>query len=141
MPVRRLLTERRRHRGRRRIGAHAAGVGPGIAFAHRLVILRRLQRQHGLTVDQGEVARLLAYKHLLDHELGAGLAEGAAQHSPRRIEGFGLGLRQHDTLAGGEPVRLDHQRCAQLGDERLSLRERGNTLVGGGAARRSKRRT
>ena len=79
----------RRHDGRRRIGAHAAGVRAGVAVADALVILRGSQRQRGLAVDEGEEACLLAFEKFLDHDLGAGRAERAGE---ARVDGrLGLG--------------------------------------------------
>ena len=131
-PLARLLAKRRSHCRRRGVGAHAAGVRPGIALADGLVVLRRLQRQHRLAVDQGKIAGLLAHQHLLDHELRAGFAEGAIQRVPRCIEGLILRCGEHNALAGGEPVGLDHHGRPLLGDERLGLRERGHAPIGGG---------
>ena len=73
---RRLLQRRRKHR-RRRIGAHAAGVRPGIAVAHPLVVLRRAERQRVRAVAQREQADFLADQAFLDHHRGARLAERA----------------------------------------------------------------
>ena len=68
-----------RHDGRRRIGAHAAGVGARVAVADALVVLRRGERQRVRAVDEREEARLLAVEELLDHDLGAGRAERAGE--------------------------------------------------------------
>jgi hypothetical protein len=48
--------------GRRRIRAHAAGVGAQVPIAETLVILRRRERQHVATVDHDDEARLLAFE-------------------------------------------------------------------------------
>ena len=61
-------------------------------------------------------------QELLDHHLGAGVAEAAAEHHVDR--GFGLGDRLGDdhALAGREPVGLDHDRRSLLA--RISLGRR-----------------
>ena len=99
------------------MAAHAARIGPGIAFAHALVVLRRLQHQHALAVRQREGAHFLARKAVLDHDPGARLAEGALDHGGAH-GGFGLlhGRSDGDALAGGEAVRLHHDRRAALAD-------------------------
>ena len=55
----RAIIASRHHRGRR-VGAHAAGVGTGVAVADALVVLGGGERERGLAVDEGEEARLLA---------------------------------------------------------------------------------
>ena len=110
----------RRHHRRRRIGAHAAGVRAGVAVADALVVLRRAERQRGLAVAQAEEARLLAIEEFLDHHLGAGSAEGAAES--RLDRGQRLVDRHGDghALAGGEAVGLDDDRRALRRGYRLA---------------------
>ena len=122
----------RRHHRRRRIGAHAAGVGALVAVEDALVVLRGDERDRGLAVAQREERRLLAAQEFLDHDLGARLAETAAEH---HVDGgFGLGQRlRHDhALAGGEPVGLDDDRRALLAHIGLGGRGGGEALIGGG---------
>ena len=98
---------------RRRIGAHAAGVGSLVAVEGALVVLRADQRQRMLAVAQREEARLLADQEFLDHHRGAGGAEAVArQHVARRLDRLLDRLGHDDALAGGEPVGLDHDRRA-----------------------------
>ena len=54
-------------------------LGPCVAVEDALVVLRRGERQRVLAVDEGEEARFLALQELLDHDLGAGGAERAAE--------------------------------------------------------------
>jgi hypothetical protein len=63
-----LRLDLRRHHRRRRVGAHAARVGPGVAVPHRLVVLRRRQGNGRLPVQQREEGGLLAVKKLLDDD-------------------------------------------------------------------------
>ena len=63
--------------------------GPLSPSTDALVVLRRGERDRGLAVAQREERRLLADEKLLDHHLGAGLAQAAAEHHVDR--GFGLG--------------------------------------------------
>ena len=74
--------------GAGRVGAHAAGVGAGVAVEGALVVLRRRQRHDGPAGDQGQDAQLLAFEPLLDDDLPAG---GAAEL-----------LAHHDAVDGGE---------------------------------------
>ena len=95
--------------------------GPGVAVADALVVLRRAEGQRGRAVAEAEEARLLAVEEFLDHDLGAGRAEGAAEAGVDRRQRLVDGHRDRDALAGGEPVGLDddrralrarHRRCA-----------------------------
>ena len=56
----------------RRVGAHAAGVGAGVAVADPLEVLRRRQRDDVLTVGEAEQRHLGAVEELLDHDLRPG---------------------------------------------------------------------
>ena len=53
---------------------------PSIAVAHCLMVLRGGEREGVLAVGQREEADLLAEERLLDHQLGAGIAEFPVQH-------------------------------------------------------------
>jgi hypothetical protein len=86
------------------------------------VVLRRGERQRRLAVDQSEEARLLAAQELLDHELGAGIPEGATEAGVDRGLGLLLGRGDGDALACGKPVGLDHD--WQLLRRHVSLRRR-----------------
>ena len=107
------LVHLRRHHRRGRVGAHAAGVGPGVAVADALVVLRGRHRQRVRAVDHGNEAGLLAVEEFLDHHSRAGVAEGVAlEHVADR--GFGLRQRRrhHHALARGQAIGLDHDRRA-----------------------------
>src|SRR2546430_17480442 len=75
--------QRRGDYRRRRIGAHAAGVGSAITVVAALVILRAGERQAVRAVRHDDEARLLAGQELLDHHLAAGLTELAGEHRLR----------------------------------------------------------
>ena len=100
---------RRVHVGHRRVGAHAAGVGPGVAVADALEVLRRDERHGARAVAEDEQRALLAHEPLLDHDVAPGVAEGGARQLGRDV-GAGLveGLRHQHALAGGQAVGLDH---------------------------------
>ena len=61
------------HRGDRRVGAHPAGVRPGVAVLGALVVLRGAERERARPVAEGEERDLGPFEQLLDHDL---LAEG-----------------------------------------------------------------
>jgi len=106
----------------RGVGAHAAGIGAGIAVADPLVILRRDQRQRMRAIHQREEAELLAVEKFLDHDLRRGLAElRPLQHRVDLGLGFGEARADDDALAGGETVRLDDDRRGELVGESLRL--------------------
>ena len=69
--------ERRRHGRSRRDGAHAAGVGAGVAVADPLVVLAEPSGSGLHAVAQGEERDFLALEELLDHHGRAGRPEAA----------------------------------------------------------------
>ena len=71
----------------RAIGAHAAGIGAGIAVADALVVLRAPERDDDRPVGDGEVARLFAAHELLDHDLSSRIAELPVEHVGQRVFG------------------------------------------------------
>ena len=108
-----------------RIGPHAARVGTGIAIADALVILRRADGPHVLSIAQHEERGLFARHEVFDHNLSACCAEGTAEHIGDRrkclVDGFG-----HDhALACGQTIGLDHDGCAARGDIGLGRRRIG----------------
>ena len=126
--------QRRGDYRRRRIGAHAAGVGSAITVVAALVILGAGERQAVRAVRHDDEARLLAGQELLDHHLAAGLTELAGEHRLRRGARLLDGGGDHHALAGGQAARLDHQRRA------LAAQPRGIEAVareGRGARRRN----
>ena len=100
----------------RRVGAHPARVGPGVALADPLVVLGRREEHVALAVGEDEHAGLLAPEKVLDDDRRAGRAERAAFEEV--AEGLAGGLARlgdHDALARREPVGLEDDR------ERLAL--------------------
>ena len=106
------LDERRhqlvgRVRNRRRgVGAHPAGVRPGVALADALVVLGQGQRPGDPAVAQGEQRALRAVHPLLEDERPGG--------GPDRGERLARRFRDRDPLARGEPVQLDDDGAAEL---------------------------
>ena len=93
------------------VGAHAAGVGAGVAFADALVILRHRERTSDCAVAQRHQAALWATEPLLEHDrpLCHQFANG----------GFGRGVEiwafgHDDALAGCQAVELDDHWLAEL---------------------------
>ena len=73
--------------GQRRVGAHAAGVGAGVAVADALVVLRGAERHDGVAVAEQEERDLLAGEELLDEHaalLQVVLGVGDARRRDRR---------------------------------------------------------
>jgi len=128
-----LLVQLRGDDGRRRVGPHAAGVGPLVAVENPLVVLGRGQGEDVPAVGEGEEGGLLAGHELLDHHLGAGGPEDLVQHDV--VDGGHRLLhrhRHHHPLAGGQAVGLDDDGSALLadvGDRPVPIGEGG---VGGG---------
>ena len=87
----------------RRVRAHPAGVGAGVAITQALVVAGVRQGQRVAAVAQGDAAGLATVQALLEHDAGAGLAKDRA----RGRQGLREVSRHHDTLAGRQPVGLD----------------------------------
>ena len=101
------------HVGERRVGAHAAGVGPAVAVTQPLVVAGGGQGQGEPAVAEGNHARLRTVQALLDdHPRGTvGLVTGGEDCCQRLVR-----LREvvtdRDPLAGREAVGLDHHAAA-----------------------------
>ena len=100
------------HRGvpprRRAVAAHPTRVRAPVAVEYALVVAGGHERRHVCAVREAEDAQLLADEALLDNDALAGRPECAVYH--RVAHGFERlvdALRDHDTLARGEAVRLD----------------------------------
>ena len=76
------------------------------------MVLGGAEREHVHAVDQREQARLLALEAGLDHDRAAGRAESAAEGVIKGRERLLDRGRDDHPLAGGKPVRLDHDRGA-----------------------------
>ena len=103
--------------GQRRVRAHAAGVGAGVAVAEALVVLRGAERQHVVAVAQEEQRHLGAGEELLDQHRAGG------QEGCRVRERRGAVVGDDDALARGEPVGLHDVRRAEVIERGLDLAE------------------
>jgi hypothetical protein len=120
------------HDGRRRIGAHAPGIGAAIAFARALVVVGGSKLHCPRTIAKREKRNLLAVEKILDEDILPRLAKFARKHQVDR--GFRLrDARRHgDALARREAIGLDDNRRAFAAH--ISLAEHGisKARVGGG---------
>ena len=131
--VHHVVDRRGRHDRHRRVGAHAAGVGTGVAVADALEVLRGGERHRGvgIAVAHDEQGQLGAAEPLLDHERAAGVAERVAgEVGAHRVARVGDRLGDDHALARGETVGLDHPRRAEL----VEVRARGVLVAGAEAA-------
>jgi hypothetical protein len=113
----------------RRVGPHAAGVGPTIAVEDPLVVLGRRHRQRALAVAEGQQRELLALEVLLDDD-ALGPVAALDQQRLQRLARLRLVGGDHHALAGGQPVGLDHRRVpVDRGQRRIEL---GDDAMGGG---------
>ena len=76
-----LVNQLRRHSRHRAVTAHAAGVGPAVAFVDALVVLRRLQRQDGLAVAKRQHRAFVADQAFLHQHIEPGVTEGAVDET------------------------------------------------------------
>ena len=128
--------QRRVRVGRRRTGAHAAGVRSPVAVVAGLVVAGSGQGQHVFPVGHGHETELRARQVFFHHDAPAGFpVPAAAEH----VRGGGDGLfplpGHHDPLAGSQAVRLDHHgqgRLPQVAGRRFRLLETA-VLRGGDA--------
>ena len=95
--------------GQRRVRAHAAGVGAGVAVGQALEVLGGRQRTDGGAVAHAEHGGLRAVEVVLDDD-GAVLLGQAGQAV---VHGGGAVGGDDDALAGGQAVLLDHVRRAE----------------------------
>jgi hypothetical protein len=115
--------------GDRRVGAHAAGVGSLVAVEDPLVIAGGRHRDRALTIAEREQRELLALEVLLDDDrlrAEAMLDEEGFERRARR----GLVGGDHDALAGGQAVGLQHRGVAL--DRGEPVRHRARLRPGGG---------
>mmetsp|Transcript_5856 Transcript_5856/g.23004 ORF Transcript_5856/g.23004 Transcript_5856/m.23004 type:complete len:376 (+) Transcript_5856:1309-2436(+) len=123
--------------GRRRIGAHAAGVGAFVAVQQALVVLAGGQRDDVLTVAHDDEAGLLAGEEVLDDDARAagvvGHAELVVFEDPRdRLVGLIQGHRDDDALASRQAVGLDDDGRTAAVDVGMGRCRVGEGLVGRG---------
>ncbi len=102
-----------------RVGAHAAGVGSGVAVADALEVLRRGQRNRALPVAEDEEGDLGAVEVVLDDDPIGDLEAGGGVG--QRLVAVG---GDDDALAGGQTIGLDDVRGTELGQ--------GGFRLGGG---------
>ena len=89
------------------VGAHAAGVGAGVAFADAFVVLRGGDLDGVCAVAEGEEGELFAGEELFEDDFGlCGAEEDAAEHLGGGLFGLEVGLADDDAFAGGEAGRL-----------------------------------
>ena len=129
-----LGVQRRRQHRRRRVCAHAAGIGPAIGVEQALVILAGGERQHVAAVDHDDEARLLAVeKSSMTTRAPAAPTRLSDQHV---VDGSVRFLQQSSRRrhpCRPRAIRLDDDRCAV----RIDVCVRGLRLAEGLDARRS----
>ena len=127
------LVDLGRQPGQRGIGAHATGIGSGVAVPDTLEVLGRQQRHHGLAVDNAEQRHLRPVEKRLQQHRVAGLEQ------TRGVSAGDVAVRgDHDALARGQSVVLHHPgRIAGRQSESIqcSIQTRWTVddLAGGGA--------
>ncbi len=115
------------------IGAHAAGVGAGVAFADALVILGGGDFDGVGAVAEGEEGELFAGEELFEDDLGLLSAEErAAEHLCGCLFGFEVGVADDDAFAGGEARGFDDDGDGEAAELFADLFEGGAEGVGGG---------
>ncbi len=115
---------------RRRIRAHAAGIGAEVAVVQALVVLRRREREHVRAVRHDDEARLFADEALLDDDARTGVAQPVAdEHGVDRGVRLVHHRRDDDTFARGQPVRLHHDRRAARVDVGMRGGRIGKRLI------------
>ena len=115
------------------VGAHAAGVGAGVAFADALVVLGGGDLDGVGAVAEGEEGELFAGEELFEDDLGLRRAEEhAAEHLGGGFFGLEVGVADDDAFAGGEAGGFDDDRDGEAAELFADLVERGAEGVGGG---------
>ena len=136
-----LVDRARRQCGHRGVGAHATGVGAGVAVAHSLEVLGRGQARARRVPSQSTMQRALRRRRapLRSPRCVPAAAEGrAAQLVDATSPTASSRSRGHEhALAGREPVGLDHVGRLEGAQER----RRRARVVEDAVARRSARPT
>ena len=113
----------------RRVRAHAAGVGAGVAVEQALVVLGGAERQHVVAVAEEEERDLRPVEELLDEHRAGRQILGAVGDRGAAV------VRDDHALARGEAVGLHDVRGAELVERGLELgRGRGAQRTAGGNA-------
>lgn len=112
------------------VGAHAASVRAGVAFADALVVLRGGYFDGVSAIAKSEEGELLAGEELLeDNCLLRRAEEGAAEHLGCCGFGLKVGLADDDAFAGGEAGGFDDDGDSEAGELFANLREGGADAV------------
>ena len=114
------------HERQRRVGAHAARIGPFVAIVGPLVILRQRHRIDTPAVDETHERELGPFEPILDHHLAVPELV-VEQHVAQRGIGLLHRLRDDHTLACRQPVVFQHCRQRTRGHvvARLLIRGEG----------------
>ena len=116
--------QRGRHDLGGRIGAHAAGVGAGIALSDTFVVLRGGKDDVVAAGDDDEDAGFFTEEAVFDEQLAARGAEFiAGEHFADGGLGLGERLGHDDAFARGEAIGFDDDRdraCPQVSERRLN---------------------
>ena len=111
-----------------RVGAHAAGVGTGIAVTDVLVILAGGQRQNVLAIGHDDEAGFFAFQILFNDDPCIGCGEQRVNGAERFVKRFG----DDYALACRESVGLDDDRRALLFDVGMGGGDIAESDEGGG---------
>ena len=110
-PVAHLVIDDRR----RGVRAHAAGVGPRVAIADALVVLRCDQRNHALAIAEDEKGKLVAGQALFQYDQRASRAHHlAAQHLDSDRSSLLFRLGDDYAFARRQAIRLNDNRRVEM---------------------------
>ena len=105
------------------IGAHAAGVGTGVAIAGTFVVLGCDQWRHALAVADDEKRKFVALKALFEYNTRTCFAQHpAAEHFSRHPCGFLFTVGDDHALARGQSIGLYHHRGMKVSQSIAHLR-------------------
>ena len=124
---------------RRRVDAHASGVGSLVVVHDPLVVAAERERENVGSGDDGHRRGFHAGEAVLDHDALAGGAEGAGKHLVDGFVGVVDVVGDDDALAGGEAVGLEHGQIVGAEDFEPLMRGLGGLeefAAGVGHARR-----
>ncbi len=115
------------------VGAHAAGVRAGVAFADALVVLGRGDLDGVRAITEGEEGEFFAGEELFEDDFGFGGSEkGAAQHLGCCLFGFEMRVADDDTFTGGKSGGFDDDGNAESGEFSADFIETGAEGICGG---------
>jgi len=111
-------------------GSHSAGVGAEVAVERPLVVAAVRQEEPGPPIDERMKRAFHTLQKFFDDNRASCISKNAGIHAAVDCLGrFSRVLRDDDSLAESQAVRLDHERILRRAAPRMSLQAVGEFLI------------